>query len=113
MQALFEFDAESERESIFSRIKHERNLTVISNEDYVGHPFSGAVLGEQFGRRIHGTLPEAKILIIIREQRKMVLSHYAHFLTKSHARLGLKQFLFPKYCFSLPVFIIRRLHTVD
>ncbi len=106
MQALFpfEFDAESERASIFSRIKHERKLTVISNEDYVGHPFSGAVLGEQFGRRIHGTLPEAKILIIIREQRKMVLSHYAHFLTKSHARLGLEQFLAPKYWLQSPGF---------
>ncbi len=106
IQALlpFEFDAENERASIYSRIKHERKLTVISNEDYVGHPFSGAVLGEQFGRRIHETVPKAKILIIIREQRRMVLSHYAHFLTKSHARLDLEQFLNPVLWLQSPGF---------
>lgn len=106
MQAIFpfEFDAEREHAKILSRIKHDRKLTVISNEDYVGHPFSGGALGEQFGRRIHETLPNAKILIIIREQRKMVLSHYAHFITQSHARLSLEQFLSPKYWLQSPGF---------
>ncbi|MDE0588568.1 sulfotransferase [Halocynthiibacter sp. C4] len=105
-QALFpfEFDAEKEASKIYSRLKHTRKITAISNEDYVGHPFSGGALGEQFGRRIHATLPNAKILIIVREQRKMVLSHYAHFLTEGNARLSLERFLVPRFWLQSPGF---------
>lgn len=105
-QAVFPFGFQAEREhkKIMSRVKHYRNLTVISNEDYAGHPFSGGALGELFGKRIHQSLPKAKIIIVIREQRKMVLSHYAHLVTRSHTRMGLEQFLAPKLWLQSPGF---------
>lgn len=87
-------------------------VTALSTEELVGHPYSGGVWAESVAHRIHATLPEARILIVVREQRKMVLSGYSDYLIRMAGRASLEHFLYPKgidqvpshnptfYCFS-------------
>jgi hypothetical protein len=52
-------------------------IPVISNENFVGGPFSGAgYAGFSIAGRLQETFPQAKILIVIREQSSTILSAY-------------------------------------
>lgn len=75
-----------------SRRSHDA-VHVLSNEDWCGHPFSGGVMGLEVLRRIRLVAPRAKILFVVREQRSMLLSVYAHFLVRSHGSAQPKTFL--------------------
>jgi hypothetical protein len=56
-------------------------IPVISNEGLVGGPFSGAGYeGFSIAGRLKETFPEAKILIVIREQSSTILSAYKWFV---------------------------------
>ncbi|WP_430938578.1 hypothetical protein [Rhodovulum sp. YNF3179] len=84
----------------------------ISNESWAGHPFSGGIQGSIIANRIHKSFPNARILIIIREQRKMILSTYSDYLVRYAGTARLEDFLIPRnpdqfsqhqieyYCFS-------------
>lgn len=82
---------------------HDHNQAVVlSNEDWAGHPFSGGITGDTVARRIHAVMPQARILIIFREQRAMLLSAYAHFLTRSSGLADLDRYLNPKLETQIP-----------
>ena len=60
-------------------IGHEHTgqmVPVITSESLVGNPTTGGDNGETILYRLHKTLPQAKILIVIREQRAMLRSLY-------------------------------------
>ena len=77
-------------------------VAVFSDEDLAGHPLSGGVTAPLIADRIKRNLPEARILIVVREQRAMCLSAYAHYLVRSCGRARLAQFLDPKFQNQLP-----------
>ncbi len=66
---------------------------VMSNEGWAGHPFSGGVNALEIAQRICSVVPNARILIVVREQRNMLLSSYAHYLSKSHGLASLTKYL--------------------
>lgn len=91
----FDFDASATRELVYANADDSKPVVALSNEDWAGHPFSGGIYRHTIGCRIKESFPEAKILIVVREQTKMVLSKYAHFLTRGLGLLDLKAFLHP------------------
>lgn len=72
----------------------ERHLIpVISHEDLTGNAFFGSHYdGYLTAERIHSTFPEAKIFIVIREQRSMILSGYQQYIREG-GKLRLPQYL--------------------
>lgn len=75
---------------------------VLSNEDFAGHPFSGGVTAPLVADRALALLPGARILIVVREQRAMCLSAYAHYLTRVAGTASLDHFLAPELCLQAP-----------
>lgn len=62
----------------------ERGLRhVVSLERLSGHPFSGGYDSAEIARRLRGTLPHGRVLVVIREQRSILASTY-----KQHVRAG-------------------------
>lgn len=93
----FDFDAEvARRIAQAGATDAPDQVTTLSTEELVGHPYSGGVWAESLAHRIHATLPEARILIVVREQRKMVLSAYSDYLERMAGRASLTHFLHPK-----------------
>lgn len=70
----------------------ESLIPVLSHEVLVGDQTQGRYWGRLVGRRLHNVFPDAKILVVLREQRAMVLSSY-----RQHIRVGghytLRQFM--------------------
>lgn len=91
--APFWFDAKRAREGLAASTDGSKPVCVISNEELAGHPFSGGIYAETIARRIKLVTPEAKVLIVFREQRKMLLSAFAHFLERGGARCSLDRYL--------------------
>ena len=91
--APYFFDYEHARETLASLPESRKSLYAISNEDLTGHPFSGGVYSEVISNRIKAVIPEAKIIIVFREQRKMLLSVFADFLERGAGRCSLNRFL--------------------
>ena len=89
----FSFDPEAVRRELSDVDDPSKPLTVISNEVLAGHPFSGGVYAKTIAERIKDTLPDAKILIVFREQRAMLLSTFAHFVIRGQGRCSLGSFL--------------------
>lgn len=61
----------------------ERELVpVLSNEALCGQPVSGGrfAYGKSVVERLHETFPEAKILLVVREQHAALLSHYREYI---------------------------------
>jgi len=67
-------------------------VPVISHESLAGNQFKGTYYGKEVADRIHAVFPEARILMLIREQKSMVLSSY-----REHIKMGgiktLKRFI--------------------
>ncbi|MEM9437301.1 MAG: sulfotransferase [Pseudomonadota bacterium] len=100
----FAFDFDAGRERLGQYVTQDKPWTVLSNEDWAGHPISGGTHAGTVATRIKGLLPEAKILIVIREQRAMLLSAYAHFLTMFSGRVRLKSYLMPSSSAHIPTY---------
>jgi len=82
----FDFGPELVREAFQPGIKkaQARNLVpVFSHERLSGNPHSGGYDSKQIADRLAATFPEARILVVIREQRNMLLSIY-----KQYVRMG-------------------------
>lgn len=77
-------------------------VTVISNEAWAGHPFSGGVTYYEYASRIKSVVPQAKILIVVRRQEDMILSVYAHFMRVCGGRCNLKKFLTARFHNQMP-----------
>lgn len=74
------FDVEAAREAIgVARVPPGRCL-VVSNERLSGHPMSNGVDRAWICNRLYETLPDGRVLIVVREQRSMILSNYMQYL---------------------------------
>jgi len=81
----FRFDATQARSRFEEGLAEARRrglVPVLSNEGLSGQPFKGDHF--RFGRyvveRLHETFPHARILIVVREQRASLLSHYREYI---------------------------------
>jgi Sulfotransferase family len=55
-------------------------VPVISHEDLCGYPVYARYYGFEVADRLHATFPEARVLIVIREQRSMLRSLYGQYV---------------------------------
>jgi len=94
---VFGFDAQAMREEIRRRAQEAevRGLyPVITHERFSGSPESGGYDSQYLAERLKQIIPEARVLIVIREQKSMILSFYKQYIwTGGH--LALKHYLYP------------------
>lgn len=81
----FHFHADRARtgfEAGLAEARQQGLVPVLSNEALCGQPVSGGRFeyGKYVVDRIHETFPDAKILIVVREQRAALLSHYREYI---------------------------------
>ena len=82
----FRFSAEAARRAFEPGLKMAtgRHLVpVLSQETLVGSQIRGRYWGKEVADRLHQVLPEARIFILIREQKSMILSSY-----REHIKMG-------------------------
>jgi len=78
-----EFDAAAMRAHVdpyLQAIRDRGLIPVISQERYSGHIYSGGVDSKEIADRLYATFPDASILMVLREQRSMILSSYRQFV---------------------------------
>lgn len=92
--APFFFDDVKARQQLAEMTPVAAKVTCLSSESWCGHPFSGGVTAREYADRIHGVLPDAKILIVTRKQEDMLLSLYADALNRYYKTVSLEDFLF-------------------
>jgi sulfotransferase family protein len=86
LDPLLDFDAGAVRgglERLMERARAMGLIPVVSLERLSGHPDSGGHDVKQIADRLREVLPEARILVVIREQRSMIVSMY-----KMHVKAG-------------------------
>lgn len=81
----FRFDAARARSRFEQGLAHARErqlVPVLSNEALCGQPVSGGRFeyGKYVVDRLHQAFPDAKVLIVVREQRAALLSHYREYI---------------------------------
>ena len=57
-------------------MKDEAKVPVISHERLSGYPHSGGHDSKEIAHRLAAVFPNAKVVIVIREQKSMILSNY-------------------------------------
>lgn len=67
---------------------------VLSHERLSGHPSSGGFDAKSIADRLHSLFPNAKVLMIFREQESMIRSAYSQFVTEGGS-LSLRRYLTP------------------
>ncbi len=93
----FRYDADAIRAELAALIGavEERGLhPVISLERLSGHPFTGGSDSRQIADRLREALDDAGILVVIREQRSMIVAVYKQYV-KAGGTASLSQFLEP------------------
>jgi hypothetical protein len=101
----FEFDVETSRKQFEPLLRNEEEkglLPVIAFERLSGHPISGGYDSKQIADRLIKTFPEARILVVLREQRAIILSTYNQYIREG-GPLPLKTFINPPVTKSLRV----------
>ena len=84
----FEFDADAmqaEFEPLLAPVRDEGRIPVVAFERFTGHPFSGGHDGKEIADRLAKVFPEASILVVIREQRSMIVSTYKQYIREGGA----------------------------
>jgi hypothetical protein len=81
-----EFDAAEVRDRLGAEHVPEGCCLVVSHERLSGHPMSNGIDRSSICRRLHAALPEGKVLLVVREQRSMILSNYMQYLKYGGAR---------------------------
>lgn len=79
----FCFSPETARNSFVTELEtatQQSLVPVLSNEILAGDQIKGAYWGKTAADRIHATFPQAKILLLIREQKSILLSSYREFI---------------------------------
>ncbi|MGB3238363.1 MAG: hypothetical protein WBB29_08710 [Geitlerinemataceae cyanobacterium] len=82
----FKFSAENARQAFTAGLAEaqRRNLVpVISQETLIGSQIRGCYWGKEVADRMAATFPDAKILMVIREQKATILSSY-----REHIKMG-------------------------
>jgi Sulfotransferase family len=88
----FDFDpaaVRSEFEPMLAEAERDGLLPVVSFPRLSGHPYSGGYDSRQIADRIAQVFPEGRILVVIREQRSMIVSTYKQYVNAGgEAKLG-------------------------
>lgn len=85
----FSFDRTAAAEHlrpIFEKAESTDTVPVISHERLSGHPLRGAYDAQLIADRLVDTYPQASILVVIREQKAMMLSTYKHHILRTGTR---------------------------
>jgi len=72
----------------------EELLPVLSAERFSGDPHSGGYDSVRIAERLHGLFPDSRILIVVREQRSMILSTYTQYVRAGGVR-SLRRYFHP------------------
>jgi hypothetical protein len=81
------FDMKKTKDKFYSKLdESNNNPAVFSSEGLSGNWFSGGYNKKMIADRIHSIFPNAKILIIIREQNSMLSSVYRQYVYKGGLR---------------------------
>lgn len=92
------FDADGARahyEAVRRRAEAEGRVFVLSHERFSGYPPSGGFDSTIIADRLRRSFPEARILIVLREQRASILSMYSQYVTDG-GELSLRDYLTPR-----------------
>ena len=93
----FEFDSAAVRAHyapFLERTRKSGRTAVLSHERFSGYPPSGGFDAPLLASRLHETFPEARILIVVREQLSSIASMYLQYITDGGDR-RLKDYLSP------------------
>lgn len=102
----FEFDARAARsmfQAAAATADAAHRMPVFSEERFVGIMHSGGIDGRIIADRLVEVLPEARILIVIREQNSMIRSAYGEYV-KVGGAAALKHYLSDYQPYSLALF---------
>ena len=102
----FEFDAAATRaryRPMFEAAVAAGEVPLITDERFSGNPFSGGYDTKEIADRIHAAFPEARIVIVIREQRAMLLSTYDQYVREGGGA-SLHDWMFPRTRHAVPGF---------
>lgn len=92
-----DFSAERCRQQLIPKLQDAATggrVAVISSERLSGSPYSGGYDSKELADRLHGAFPEARILIVIREQVSMLVSTYKAYVDKG-GTCSLQEFFCP------------------
>ena len=85
-----------DRKAIRDELKAPRGkVTAISQEDLIGYPIFGRYYAESTIRRISEIIPEARIVLVIREKRSIIHSNYFQSVRQGRT-LSISDMLNPK-----------------
>jgi sulfotransferase family protein len=93
----FEFDADAVRaefDTLIGEARAEGLTPVLSFGRLSGHAFSGGFDSKMIADRLKSVFPEARVLIVIREQRSVIVSTYKQYV-KTGGLCNLEHFLEP------------------
>ncbi|MDZ4737505.1 MAG: sulfotransferase [Rhodospirillaceae bacterium] len=94
LMAEVDFDAIATREALAGLTVPEGKTAVVSHERLGGHPLSAGFDRTILRDRIRTVLPNARILVVVREQFSMLMSSYLQYL-KYGGWHDLEQYLYP------------------
>lgn len=97
LENAFRFDAAAARahfQTAIDRAHADARIPVCSAERLSGNPHSGGHDAAQTAQRLRDTFPEARVLIVMREQRSMILSAYRQYVRVGGAQ-SLRRYLHP------------------
>jgi len=92
-----DFDATACRAEVAQILEADNGdgrLPVVSSEELCANPHAGALLEKELADRLVATLPGARVLIVIREQRAMLASTYKQYI-RAGGMLSLDTYLSP------------------
>jgi hypothetical protein len=100
-----EFDADATRlefEPLLQRIVDDGLSPVVSFERFSGNPFSGGYDSKEVADRLVQVFPDARVLVVVREQRSMIVSTYKQYVREGGA-VSPSKFMLPPTSRSLRV----------
>jgi len=86
-------DTLSIRQEVYDNLKNQAEPIVITNENFSGKSFWTLETAERIAENLHGAFPDAKVIIIIREQLAYLLSAYKYMIYTGHYAPSFKQFI--------------------
>jgi hypothetical protein len=81
-------------EDLIDRATDSGRRAVVSSERLSGHPLSGGYDSKELAERLAEVFPDGRVLIVIREQREMMLSTYRQYV-RAGGTWSLRRFLDP------------------
>lgn len=80
---------------LLDRAAEQGRVPVLSHERFSGYPPSGGFDSTIIADRLHRCFPQARILIVVREQRASILSMYSQYVSDG-GDLSLRDYLSPR-----------------